>query len=261
MQLGGLVLLHLLVAHDPDIDVIFVDPYHFPETIEFLDMLVDRWDLNLTVISPPTSVAEHEAEYGKQHALDPARCCELRKVWPADEALSRHDLWFTVVRTEQAGSRRHLELTEVHQLLTGQLINKANPLRDWAWINVETYAAENDIPRHPLYERGYTSIGCARARCRPSASATTVPGDGPMSRAGPNAGCTSAAPTGPIRSQSVHRPPHHVPGSPVTSVTMRTTYSPSRPIVASIVPPKNTTRIVSVVNPGTVMLPASEGTR
>ena len=162
MQLGGLVLLHLLVAHDPDIDVIFVDTgYHFPETIEFLDMLVDRWDLNLTVTSPPTSVAEHEAEYGKQHALDPARCCELRKVWPADEALSGHDLWFTAVRTEQAGTRRHLELTEVHQLLTGQSINKANPLRDWAWINVETYAAENDIPRHPLYERGYTSIGCA----------------------------------------------------------------------------------------------------
>ena len=43
MQLGGLVLLHLLVAHDPDIDVIFVDTgYHFPETLEFLDVLVDR---------------------------------------------------------------------------------------------------------------------------------------------------------------------------------------------------------------------------
>ena len=34
------------------------------------------------------------------------------------------------------------------------------PLAEWRAAQVEEYLSRNDVPRHPLYGRGYTSIGC-----------------------------------------------------------------------------------------------------
>jgi 3'-phosphoadenosine 5'-phosphosulfate sulfotransferase (PAPS reductase)/FAD synthetase len=31
---------------------------------------------------------------------------------------------------------------------------------DWSAEQVEEYTLQNDVPRHPLYAKGYTSIGC-----------------------------------------------------------------------------------------------------
>lgn len=37
---------------------------------------------------------------------------------------------------------------------------KISPLADWSPAQVEEYTRRHDVPRHPFYERGYTSIGC-----------------------------------------------------------------------------------------------------
>jgi 3'-phosphoadenosine 5'-phosphosulfate sulfotransferase (PAPS reductase)/FAD synthetase len=37
---------------------------------------------------------------------------------------------------------------------------KISPLADWTAEQVDEYIRRNDVPRHPLYARGYTSIGC-----------------------------------------------------------------------------------------------------
>jgi phosphoadenosine phosphosulfate reductase len=39
-------------------------------------------------------------------------------------------------------------------------IVKLNPLADWTKEEVWDYLRAADVPAHPLYERGYTSIGC-----------------------------------------------------------------------------------------------------
>jgi phosphoadenosine phosphosulfate reductase len=36
-----------------------------------------------------------------------------------------------------------------------------NPLLNWTKRDVQTYIADHHLPAHPLYERGYRSIGCA----------------------------------------------------------------------------------------------------
>jgi len=37
---------------------------------------------------------------------------------------------------------------------------KLSPLADWSREQVEEYIRANGVPRHPLYEKGYASIGC-----------------------------------------------------------------------------------------------------
>ncbi|HLG51483.1 MAG TPA: phosphoadenosine phosphosulfate reductase family protein, partial [Chloroflexota bacterium] len=38
---------------------------------------------------------------------------------------------------------------------------KVNPLADWMEEEVLAYIREHNVPHHPLYDRGYRSIGCA----------------------------------------------------------------------------------------------------
>jgi len=40
-------------------------------------------------------------------------------------------------------------------------IVKLNPLAEWTEDEVWDYVREREVPYHPLYDRGYTSIGCA----------------------------------------------------------------------------------------------------
>ncbi len=160
-QLGGLVLLHLIRRHRPDVEAVFVDTgYHPPESIEFIEHLAEEWNLRLLVARPDGDVARHEAAHGRLYLSDPARCCQLRKVAPADAALDGHDVWFTAVRQDQSDTRREEAVMSTHRRIDGRVLWKVNPLVDWTWEEVEAYAAAHDIPRHPLYQRGYTSIGC-----------------------------------------------------------------------------------------------------
>lgn len=162
MQLGGLVLLDLVRQQEPHIEVVFVDTgYHFPETLDFRDRIAAEWDLNLTVVAADVSVASQEAEYGRLYNADPARCCAIRKVGPAETALADHDLWLAAVRRSQGLSRVDLPISLDHRLSNGKLIRKVHPLADWTWDDIDTYATRRGIPRHPLYEHGYSSIGCA----------------------------------------------------------------------------------------------------
>jgi len=161
-QLGGVVLLHLIRETAPTIPVVFADTgYHFPETLEFIDELRTAWDLNLRVVSLRDSVAEHEAVHGSLYETDPDACCGLRKVAPVERALSGYDTWFTAVRRDQSMFRSTLQLVAGAVLEGDHAVAKVSPILGWSWDTVERYADRHRLPRHPLYAKGYTSIGCA----------------------------------------------------------------------------------------------------
>jgi phosphoadenylyl-sulfate reductase (thioredoxin) len=160
-QLGGLVLVDLIRRHRPDIEVVFVDTgYHPPESVDFIHRVATEWHLNLTVAQPDIDVAAHEAQHGPLYLTDPAQCCRLRKLIPAEAGLAGHDVWFSAVRN-QSETRRDETALAAHHFAAGSLLWKVSPLVDWTWSDVEAYASAHRIPSHPLYERGYTSIGCA----------------------------------------------------------------------------------------------------
>ncbi|MGH8874234.1 MAG: phosphoadenylyl-sulfate reductase [Acidimicrobiia bacterium] len=168
-QASGLALLHMVRRYEPDIPVLFVDTgYHFPETLAFRDRLVREWELNLVDARPQLDVAEQEAHFGLLHRTDPDRCCALRKVEPLYRALGGFDVWFTGLRRDQAPTRAAAGRVERRLLPSGRVIDKVNPLADWTFDEVRDYLAVHDIPHHPLYDRGYPSIGCAPCTERPA---------------------------------------------------------------------------------------------
>jgi phosphoadenosine phosphosulfate reductase len=148
------VLLHLLRTVKPDIPVLFLDTvHHFAETYAYRDELVERWALNLV-----TLVAD-EPKPGLWQECTQA-CCARHKVGPLFGALERYDTWFTGLRREQSPSRASLAEVESFTLPSGKTLSKISPLARWTTREVWEYAKAHDIPLLPLYDRGYTSIGC-----------------------------------------------------------------------------------------------------
>lgn len=171
-QTEDMVVLHLLHQQLPKVPVIFLETgYHFPALIEYRDRLVRDWNLNLVNALPLTSVAEHEAQFGLLHIINPTQCCQIRKVDPLIRSLEPYSWWFTGLRREQSPTRANLKKIEDHRLPSGKQMKKISVLADWTWDRVEAYASDHDIPRLSLYDEGYTSIGCEPCTARPEAGA------------------------------------------------------------------------------------------
>jgi phosphoadenosine phosphosulfate reductase len=176
-QAGGMVVLDLLRKRVPDIPVLFVDTgYHFPETYAFRDRITELWGLNLVNVTAKQSVAEQETKLGILNQTDPDRCCRLRKVEPLHNGLQPFDIWFTGLRREQSSARKAVRTIEEHRLPSGKVLLKANPIAAWTEKQVWIYTLENRIDYLPLYNDGYTSIGCQPC--------TTIPLPGGDSRSG-----------------------------------------------------------------------------
>jgi phosphoadenosine phosphosulfate reductase len=171
-QTEDMVVLHMLRKHLPDVPVIFLETgYHFPALLEYRDRMVEEWGLNLINALPKTTLAEHEREFGLLHIVEPARCCQIRKVEPLMRSLEPFAWWFTGLRREQSPTRAGLKKVEDHRLPGGKSMKKISVLVDWDWKRVEEYAQAHAIPRLPLYDVGYTSIGCEPCTAVPAAGA------------------------------------------------------------------------------------------
>ena len=153
-QADCMVLVHMLRAHRPDIPVLFIDTaHHFAETYAYRDRMTDAWRLNLV------NVRAAEPEVGLWRTSTDA-CCARHKIGPLFAALEKHDVWFTALRREQSPSRANLAEVAPFRLGTGTTLRKVSPLASWTMRDVDVYAQMHEIPLLPLYERGYTSIGC-----------------------------------------------------------------------------------------------------
>jgi phosphoadenosine phosphosulfate reductase len=171
-QAEDMVVLHLMRQHLPNLPVIFLETgYHFAALLEYRDRVVQDWKLNLVNALPATTVAQHEAQFGVLHVINPTYCCQMRKVEPLMRSLEPYTWWFTGLRREQSPTRAKLKKIEDHRLPSGKQMKKISLLADWTWDRVEAYATKHDIPRLSLYDEGYTSIGCEPCTARPAAGA------------------------------------------------------------------------------------------
>jgi phosphoadenosine phosphosulfate reductase len=154
------VSLHLVAVQAPDIPVILVDTgYLFPETYQFVEDLRQRLSLNIRTFAGHQTVAEFEAQHGKlweqgREGLD--QYLEIRKVEPMRRALQTLAIntWFAGLRRSQAESRAKLNPLEVRD---GRF--KVHPIFDWSDRDVYLYLKAHGLPYHPLWDKGYISIG------------------------------------------------------------------------------------------------------
>jgi len=157
-----MVLLDMAAKLSRDIGVITLDTGRLPEeTFTMIDTVRRRYGIAIETVTPdPAEVASMVARHGPNlfHDSVPQRmlCCQIRKVRPLERRLASFDAWVTGLRRGQNGSRADiLRIDETARPV------KINPLADWSDEEVDKYIRENDVPLHPLYSRGYGSIGCA----------------------------------------------------------------------------------------------------
>jgi phosphoadenosine phosphosulfate reductase len=156
-----MALLHLVTQQQPGIPVLFLETgYHFPETIEYRDRMARAWNLNLRNLESKQSVAGQESQFGILNQTAPDRCCAMRKVGPLFDGLAGFDTWFTALRREQSPTRANLKVHDDFRLPTGHALKKISPLAAWTNRDVWAYLDRHSIPTLPLYDQGYTSIGC-----------------------------------------------------------------------------------------------------
>jgi phosphoadenosine phosphosulfate reductase len=161
-QAEDVAVLHMVRAILPKVPVLFLETgYHFPETLAYRDQIAADWDLNLINVLPEHTVAEQESEFGILYQSAPDRCCGMRKVEPLFRSLAPYDVWVTGLRRQQSKSRANLQAEETFTLPGGHKLLKLSPLAEWTTRDVWYYAEAHGIPLLPLYEKGYTSIGCA----------------------------------------------------------------------------------------------------
>jgi len=158
-QTQSVPLLHIVSQVCPEMPVLFLDTgFHFPETLAFRDALQARLGLNVINVRARITQSQLLQQYGEGlYRRDPDLCCYIHKVVPMQEALAELDAWIAGVRRDQTVTRQTLAFLEAEP--TGRF--KIHPLLNWTKEDVKAYRQRYELPAHPLYERGYLSIGCA----------------------------------------------------------------------------------------------------
>jgi phosphoadenosine phosphosulfate reductase len=155
------VLVHMLTEVEPAAHVFMIDTgVLFPETVQTWQAFEDRFGVRIEVIDARSEDGPWTAE----------RCCGQAKVDALERALADVDAWITGIRREQAPTRAGAPKLEQDPK---RGIWKVNPLVEWSEKDVWDYIFRNDLPYHPLHDRGYSSIGCAPC---------TQPGEGRAGR-------------------------------------------------------------------------------
>ena len=164
-QAEGMAVLDMAAKLCPEVRVLTVDTLRLPAaTYQFVERVREHYPQACFEVLRPdaTEVAAMEARHGRDlfYGSVPLRltCCHLRKVAPLVEALQSLDCWVTGLRRDQWASRAAIRKVELDHDHFG--IVKLNPLADWAKDEVWEYLDANNVPVHPSYTKGYTSIGC-----------------------------------------------------------------------------------------------------
>lgn len=151
------VILHLAAQVDPSTPVLFLDTLKlFPETLEYRDHLTESLGLtNVRTILPDANHLSADDPDGMAHKSNADLCCHIRKTQPLISALTPYKVWISGRKRHHGGSRSDLPRVEIQD---GKL--KFNPLFNWSRDEIRDYFIDNALPRHPLVQKGYPSIGC-----------------------------------------------------------------------------------------------------
>lgn len=173
-QREGMVLLDMAVKIDSRVRVATLDTGRLPaETYEMIETVRKRYGIAVEMVSPEAGelaamTEQHGPNLFYQSMAHRKLCCQVRKVLPLERLLGDAKAYATGLRREQAESRQETEVVS----RDGAGRYKLAPLAAWTQQQVSEYLAANQVPEHPLYGKGYTSIGCAPC------SRAVAPGEG-----------------------------------------------------------------------------------
>ena len=153
------VLVDMLQKVSPKTDIFYLDTdFHFKETYETRDRMVEKYGLQFVQVKPLITPEEQAAEHGDElWKRDPNACCNIRKVEPLTRILGQYDAWITGIRRDQAPTRANAKKVEYDYKFG---LMKFNPIASWTSEDVWNYIKANDVIYNPLHDQNYPSIGC-----------------------------------------------------------------------------------------------------
>jgi phosphoadenosine phosphosulfate reductase len=164
-QATSAVLIDMSARITKNVKVLTLDTGRLPqETHDMIDRVRERYGVEIEVLTPEPDdirgmVASHGSNLFRESPDLRRQCCDVRKTRPLGRALERYDGWITGLRRSQMATRATTPVVSIDIEHGG--ITKIAPLAAWSEEQVWSYVRENDVPYHPLYDSGYTSIGCA----------------------------------------------------------------------------------------------------
>ncbi len=148
-------LIHLFNQVKPEQKIHFLDTtFHFPETLEYKKKLTEL--LNLKVVD--LRGEEWRNQFTREDETwkkDPDLCCSVNKVEPVEKIKSQYQVWVSGLMRTQSEHRSKLRIFEKRNGII-----KFYPIIDVTEDEAQDYIKQNDLPVHPLKEKGYSSIGC-----------------------------------------------------------------------------------------------------
>ncbi len=157
------IILHMISQIDRNFPVILLNTnFLFKETIVYKNYLLDKFKLtNYHEVTPDKKDLKFKDSDNKLWKKNPDLCCNIRKVLPLQKKLKLFDAWISGRKSYQDGERKKIKAFEI--------LNKKIVINPLANINrefVDEYFKENNINRHPLFKKGYLSIGCVNCTVR-----------------------------------------------------------------------------------------------
>ena len=157
------VLLHLIQSSSlkNEVKIFWIDTGYLPkETYLYANTLINKLSLNITILQSEISPAHMEAMYGKlwesNRVEDINKYHQIRKVDPLDNALKKYSIncWGSGVRAQQTTNRGKMKFIE---LIRDTL--SIRPLLGWSQKDIFYYMKEKNLPQHPLFIKGYSTVG------------------------------------------------------------------------------------------------------
>ena len=154
------VMLHIITQKIPHIPIVFIDTgYLFPETYEFVETLSKRLKLKVLTFKSLVEPKQQELKYGKlweQGIEGLNKYNKLNKIDPMKRAIKELNkkAWLAGIRREQSQSREEKPVVEIQNNIT-----KIYPIIDWDDRKIDIYLKKNNLPYHPLWNKGYVSVG------------------------------------------------------------------------------------------------------
>lgn len=157
-QTHSIPLLHIISRIDKTIPVFFINTgFHFPETIKFRDSVIEKLGLQMVDLHSMVSRNLQRDQQGQFYfTSDPDYCCFLNKTQPMEPVLAEYDVWINGIRADQNANRKSMQVEQAAQ--KGAI--RFHPILDWNMKMIYDYIREYNLPKHPLENQGYMSIGC-----------------------------------------------------------------------------------------------------
>ncbi len=153
----SIVILHLVSKVDRNTPIVFLNTGKlFPETLEYVDEVRDKLELNkIKILNPDPYELKIQDKNNNLYKINPDLCCHLRKVVPLQKALQNYDAWINGRKKFHGFERKNIK-----QIEKANGLIKINPLYNWDFQDIKKYINDNKLPEHPLIKKGYKSIGC-----------------------------------------------------------------------------------------------------